>query len=139
MKSTDELQKVLENSQDLEKYLDDNFEDITNTTLPEYLAKIIQEKDLTKSEVIEKSNIQKNYAYQIFDGSKNPSRDKVLALAFSMNLDAKGTNRLLKLSNNSILYPRIKRDSIICFAINQSKSLMDANILLDEMGEKIIE
>jgi len=51
----------------------------------------------------------------------------------------KGTNRLLKLSNNSILYPRIKRDSIICFAINQSKSLMDTNILLDEMGEAIIE
>lgn len=139
MKSTDELQKVLENSQDLEKYLDDNFEDITNTTFPEYLEKILRKKDLTKSEVIEKSNIQKNYAYQIFDGSKNPSRNKVLALAFSMNLEVDETNRLLKLSNNSILYPRIKRDSIICFAIKQSKSLMDTNILLDEMGEDIIE
>lgn len=139
MKSTDELQKVLENSKDLEKYLDDNFDDITNTTLSEYLENILEEKGLTKSEVIEKSNIQKNYAYQIFDGSKNPSRDKVLALAFSMSLDANETNRLLKLSNNSILYPRIKRDSIICFAINQSKSLMDTNILLDEMGEAIIE
>ena len=68
MKTTDELQKVLENSNDLEKYLDDNFDDITNTTLSEYLEKIRKEKELTKAEVIEKSNIQKNYAYQIFNG-----------------------------------------------------------------------
>lgn len=139
MKSTDELQKVLEKTESIEKYLDNNFDDITNITFPEYLDQLLEKKDLTKSEVIEKSNIQKNYAYQIFDGSKNPSRDKVLSLAFSMELDINETNRLLKLSNNSILYPRIKRDSIICFSINKSKNLIDTNILLDEMGENIIE
>lgn len=139
MKSTDELQKVLENTNDLEQYLNDNFEDINNITFTEYLAKCLEEESLSKSDVIERSNIQKNYAYQIFDGSKNPSRNKVLALALSMKLDIPKTNRLLKLSNNSVLYPRIKRDSIIGFAINQSKSLMDVNILLDEMGEDIIE
>ena len=139
MKSTDELQKVLENADSLEKYLDNNFSDITNITLPEYLEKLLEQKGISKSAVIEKSNIQKNYAYQIFDGSKNPSRDKVLALAFSMELDVNETNRLLKLSNNSVLYPRIKRDSIICFCINQSKGLIDANILLDELNENIIE
>lgn len=139
MKTTDELQKVLENSDDLEKYLNDNFDDINNITFTEYIEKCLAEKGVSKSDVIEQSNIQKNYAYQIFDGSKNPSRDKVLALAFSMKLDIPETNRLLKLSNNSVLYPRIKRDSIICFSINQSINLMDTNILLDEMGEDIIE
>ena len=139
MKTTDELQKVLENSDDLEKYLNDNFDDINNITFTEYIEKCLVEKGVSKSDVIEQSNIQKNYAYQIFDGSKNPSRDKVLALAFSMKLDIPETNRLLKLSNNSVLYPRIKRDSIICFSINQSNNLMDTNILLDEMGEDIIE
>ncbi len=139
MKTTDELQKVLENSDDLEKYLNDNFDDINNITFTEYIDKCLNEKSLSKSNVIEQSNIQKNYAYQIFDGSKNPSRNKVLALAFAMKLDVHETNRLLKLSNNSVLYPRVKRDSIICFAITHSNSLMDTNILLDEMDEEIIE
>ena len=139
MKTTDELQKVLENSNDLEKYLNDNFDDINNITFTEYIDKCLNEKGLSKSNVIEQSNIQKNYAYQIFDGSKNPSRNKVLALAFAMKLDVHETNRLLKLSNNSVLYPRVKRDSIICFAITHSNSLMDTNILLDEMDEEIIE
>ena len=139
MKTTDELQKVLENSDDLEKYLNDNFDDINNITFTEYIDKYLNEKGLSKSNVIEQSNIQKNYAYQIFDGSKNPSRNKVLALAFAMKLDVHETNRLLKLSNNSVLYPRVKRDSIICFAITHSNSLMDTNILLDEMDEEIIE
>lgn len=139
MKTTDELQKVLENSNDLEKYLNENFDDINNITFTEYIDKCLNEKGLSKSNVIEQSNIQKNYAYQIFDGSKNPSRNKVLALAFAMKLDVHETNRLLKLSNNSVLYPRVKRDSIICFAITHSNSLMDTNILLDEMDEEIIE
>ena len=95
--------------------------------------------NLTNAQVIEKSNIQKNYAYQIFSGSKKPSRNKVLALSISMGLDTDATNRLLKLSDHSILYPRIKRDSIIHFSLEQHYNLIDTNILLHDMEEKIIE
>ena len=82
-KTTDQLLKILQNSNDINSYLTDN-----------------------------DSNIQKNYGYQIFDGSKTPSRDKVIALALAMQLTLDEANRLLHLSNNGILYPKIKRDSI---------------------------
>ena len=94
---------------------------------------------MTKSAVIDKSNIQKNYCYQIFDGSKKPSRNKVLALCIAMELPVIDTNRLLKLSDHSTLYPRIKRDSIIQFAIEQKCNLIDTNILLHDMNEDIID
>ncbi|WP_302668823.1 hypothetical protein [Eubacterium sp. AF15-50] len=56
-----------------------------------------------------------------------------------MGLDTDATNRLLKLSDHSILYPRIKRDSIIHFSLEQHYNLIDTNILLHDMEEKIIE
>lgn len=139
MKTTDELLKVLKNSHNIEQFLEDNMDDIHGTTFVEYLNSCLEHHKMSKSLAIEKSNIQKNYGYQIFDGSKNPSRNKVLALCISMGLSTDETNRLLKLSDHSILYPRIKRDSMILFALEQKCNLIDTNILLHDMDEDIIE
>ncbi len=139
MKTTDELLKVLRSSHDINQFLEQSIDDLKETNFMEHLNLCLKRSELSKAEVIEKSNIQKNYGYQIFDGSKTPSRNKVLALCFSMALSIDETNRLLKLSNHSILYPRIKRDSIIGFALEQKCNLIDANILLHEMNEDIIE
>ena len=139
MKSTDELLKILQNTQDINDYIKDNFEDINNITFTEYLEQLMKSNNLTRAKVIDGSNIQKSYGYQIFDGSKKPSRNKVLALCFSMGLSVDESNRLLKLSDNAILYPRIKRDSTIIFALEKKQNLINANILLNEMNEDIIE
>ena len=105
-KTTDQLLKILQNSNDINSYLTNN-----------------------------DSNIQKNYGYQIFDGSKTPSRDKVIALALAMQLNLDEANRLLHLSNNGILYPKIKRDSIIIFGLENNQKIIDLNITLDDLGE----
>lgn len=139
MKTTDELLKVLKNSKNIEHFIQENFDDVNDATFPQYLNKYLTDCGMTKSAVIDKSNIQKNYCYQIFDGSKKPSRNKVLALCIAMELSVIDTNRLLKLSDHSTLYPRIKRDSIIQFAIEQKCNLIDTNILLHDMNEDIID
>ena len=139
MKTTDELLKALKNYKSPSDYLDDYYEDINNLTFGEYLNECMKSCNMTRSEVIDNANIQKNYGYQIFNGTKKPSRDKVLAICFSLRLSLDETNRLLKLSDHSILYPRIKRDSIIIFAIEKNQSLMDTNLLLDALGEMCIE
>lgn len=109
-KTTDQLLKILQNSNDINSYLTDN-----------------------------DSNIQKNYGYQIFDGSKTPSRDKVIAIALAMQLTLDEANRLLHLSNNGILYPKIKRDSIIIFGLENNQKIIDLNITLDDFGEAPLE
>lgn len=82
-KTTDQLLKILQNSNDINSYLTDNDSNISNISFHEYLTQLLDEKGLTKAQVITDSNIQKNYGYQIFDGSKTPSRDKVIALALA--------------------------------------------------------
>ena len=125
-KTTDQLLKILQNSND---------SNISNISFHEYLTQLLDEKGLTKAQVITDSNIQKNYGYQIFDGSKTPSRDKVIALALAMQLTLDEANRLLHLSNNGILYPKIKRDSIIIFGLENNQKIIDLNITLDDLGE----
>lgn len=139
MKSTDELLKILKHAKSAEQFIENNFNDINDITFQEYLLKCMETHSMTRSQVIDGANIQKNYGYQIFDGSKRPSRDKVLALCFSMSLSLEESNRLLKLSDHSILYPRILRDSIIIFALEKKINLIQANILLEEMDECCIE
>ena len=95
MKTTDELIKVLENSDNLETYLENNKDNFSNISFTEYLNALMKKYNLSKSQIINNSNIQKNYAYQIFDGSKKPSRDKVLCLCFAIGLHMKEANTLL--------------------------------------------
>ena len=64
----------------------------------------------------------------------NPSRNKLLQIAFAMNLDLDSTQKLLKIANVGILYPRIKRDSIIIFALNKKLDFFECEDLL-EKGE----
>ena len=55
----------------------------------EYLNELLKEKNLKKNEVIKKTNLNETHAYQMFQGSRGASRDKVLQIAIAMNLNYK--------------------------------------------------
>lgn len=55
------------------------------------------------------SQLDRAYVYQIFSGEKTPSRDKLIAIAFGMNLSDEETQKMLKLSGNRELYARDQR------------------------------
>lgn len=97
-------------------------------------------KKLKKSEVINKSNIEKYYAYQIFNGNKeNPSRDKMIMLAFGMGLTVEETRKLLKIAKVSDLYVRSPRDSIFIFCLNKGLGIIEVNEYLSDYNLKLLE
>ena len=76
-KTTEELLEILKNKKSIRDYFKEEIDELVFSSLAEYLELLLNDKKLKKSEVIKKSNIDKNYAYQIFNGNKdNPSRDK---------------------------------------------------------------
>lgn len=133
-KSTSELLKIIEKSNSIKEFVDDG--DIGPVTLPEYLNRLLIEKDLEKSDVIEKSGLQRVFGYKIFNGEKNPTKYKLLCLAFAFSLNLEETQRLLSIGRCANLYPRIRRDSIIIFAINKKISLIECNRMLYDLGEE---
>ena len=135
-KQTDELLKELDNTSDINQYLSTNRDELIEQNVAKYLNELLEERDnLTKSKIAKSTSLSESYVYEIFRGVKcNPSRNKLLQIAFAMNLDLDSTQKLLKIANVGILYPRIKRDSIIIFALNKKLDFFECEDLL-EKGE----
>ncbi len=104
----------------------------------DYINTKIMETGRSVSSVIQDALIQRTYGYQILNGSKNPGRDKVLALSLSLNLSLDDTQRALTLAGESILYSKNKRDSILIFSVQKKLSVQQTNELLFEMNEPIL-
>ena len=79
-----------------------------------------------------KSGIDRNYIYQIMDGSKRPGRDKIIAIAIASGMNLLECQRALEIAQEGILYAKSRRDSIVIYAINNKMGLLELNSLLDE-------
>lgn len=136
-KTTDELMNEIK-SNNPEKYFQMNSGEFSDTTLCGYIDNIIKTKGLKKSKAVARSGLNRIYAYQILSGKRMPSRDKLMALGFGLQLDLDEINRLLIQAGYSPLYARSKRDSIIIHAIVNSKSIFVVNEMLFDNGFEIL-
>ena len=137
-KSTDELFTELKTEKNLEGWRSRNQKEFVEP-LNEYLQKLLTEKNLTRAEVIERSGLNREYAYHIFSGKKiNPSRPKILALALAMSLNLEEIQYLLRYAQQGILYPRNSWDAVIISAVEQKLSVIQTNKLLHDLGETLL-
>ena len=139
-KLTDELMEALkceENS--VEKYLEVNKCELIKIDIKTMWADLIKKSGLTKTEIIDKSNCGYNYFYCIINGKKTPSRDKIIELIVAMGLSVDDCQTALKFNGRAPLYPRVKRDSIIIFGIENKQNIYQISEALKKNGEKILK
>lgn len=129
--TTTTLNNNLKHSISIKEFLNNNKKHMFSQTLSEHLMSLLKQKNLRRSDVVRDSLLNKAYVYQIFSGERTPSRDKLLAIAFGLKLTEIETQRLLKLAGYSELYPRIERDAIILYSIQNKQSIDYTNDLLD--------
>ncbi len=136
-KSTSQLLNSLTNSDDIIGFLEMNDKEILRETLPQCLSRLLAEKNLSVAHVAEKSG-RGDYAYKIFNGNKNPTRDVLISIAVGMGLTLPETQLVLRLAKFAYLDPRNKRDSIFIFAINKRLDINQINSVLIDTNEKEI-
>lgn len=129
-KTTDELNHEIKAATDIEDYLERNRENMLSGNLAEYLNALLTNKKISRADVVRNSLLDRAYVYQIFSGEKIPSRNKLLALAFGLQLSDTETQKMLKLSGNRELYARDERDALILFSLQRKKSIFETNELL---------
>ena len=139
MKSTDDLVNEITKSENILDFLAENHVEMNTGGLPQYLEEWIQKKNISKADVVRRSNLNRAYVYQIFLGRKYPSRDKVIALAFGLRLSAEETQKLLKQAGYRELYPRDPRDAMLLYAFCQEMSIINANQMLYESNIDVLE
>jgi len=134
-KRTENLMQSLSKTNDIQSYVKENIEAFININIAEALNKYAKEKGLSKPNIIKRSEINDIYGYQIFAGTRKPSRDTLLCLCFGLTLNVDETQSLLKASGLAPLYPKIKRDSIILFGIHNNSSICEVNEQLYNLEE----
>ncbi len=93
-----------------------NFEGVMRETpFSEYLAGLCEEKHLVPGHIIRTAQIDRTYGHQLFNGTRKPSRDKVIQLAFGFGMTVDEAQRLLQAAGKSPLYPKIMRDAAFIF------------------------
>ena len=134
---TEQLLEELLSSPSPDAFIDEH--DPSKRSLAEYLQELLEAKGLQRSRVVRMANMNETYGYQIFTGGRaNPSRDKILQIAFAMALSLRETNRALEAAGASGLYCKNRRDAIIIFCLDRGCSLQKVNEELYRFGEETI-
>ncbi len=139
MKDTGELLAEIKKSTEIKHFLAENDEDIKNLTLSEYLNILIEKKQVPKGEIIKKAELNYTYGYQMINGTRKPTKDKLLQLCFGLNATVEEANRILLIANAGGLYSKNRRDCIIIFALDKGLTLTQTNELLFELNEAVFE
>ena len=131
--STDELLALLFKERNLEHFLQRNESAYLTASFSDYLNQWCRQHLDVPEQVIRRANLEKSYGHQLFSGKRNPSRDTVIKLAFAMRADVAQTQEMLKIARKSVLYPRIKRDTVIIYCLHNHISLVDTELILEDL------
>lgn len=105
-------------------------------TLSHQLRSLMDGKGVTAMDWISAAGISKSYGYQILRGERIPGRDLLLRTALLLELSLEESQRLLAIGSCGALYPRIRRDAAVIFALNQHMTLLEAEELLASLPER---
>lgn len=136
---TQELLNIIKSTNNLDTYLADNENIFISKPVNVLLEEYITQKRISKTEVIQKSGLDRTYVYQIFQGIRTPSRDKILTILYATQANFEDIQKILKSAQIAPLYPFDKRDSVIIFALNNGYSLTDLNEILYDLGFELLE
>lgn len=109
---------------------------LTAPSCAQALRNLLDRADISASDWITAADISRSYGYQILRGERIPGRDILLRTALAVRLSVEETQRLLTLGGCAVLYPRIRRDAAVIFALNQSLSLLETESLLSSLPER---
>lgn len=103
--------------------------------LKDVLYDMMRQRGLYPKDMIRRCGIERSYFYHILNGNKRPSRNMILRIGFCIQASLAEMERLLRLADAARLYPKLRRDALLIFAIQQKYTMEQANELLAREGE----
>ena len=100
------------------------------------LYDMMQKRGLSPKDMIQATGMERSYFYHILNGQKSPGRNIVLRIGFGLQAGLNDMNHLLLLAGLSTLYPKVRRDALLIFAVQKKYTMDQANDLLAEAGEE---
>jgi len=133
--STREVLEALRAAESIEDFSKEYYSCFVDISFEDYLSSLLEKYGISKYAAVKASGLSDSYAFQIFQGYKNPSRDKLLSLAIGMQISLDECQRLLKLAGVNELYAKNRRDAILIFGLEKNLSVPQLNEILFDMEE----
>ena len=132
MKSTEELiQQIKEQKINALSFLEQREYSCPSVSI--YLNDLLAEHRVETKDAIRRLGLERTYGYQLFNGTRKPTRTLLIRLAILLGLGLEETNRLLKIGRKEILYPRIREDAAAIFAIEKRLPLSQFDELMERL------
>lgn len=96
-----------------------------------YMSGLLAERGMATVDAIRALGLDRTYGYQLFNGTRQPTRSILIRLAALLELDLAGTDRLLQIGGRPPLYPRVREDAAVIFAIEKRLPLEQLDALLE--------
>lgn len=136
--NTNTLLKQLFRTNNLDLFFRNYEDEMQRPDFCRMLKELCLERQLSPAQVIDRSQIERTYGHQLFNGTRRPSRDKVLQLAIGAGLGVPETQKLLRAAGKSALYPKLKRDAVILFGLQKGYSILAVQDTLSAYGLTIL-
>ena len=133
MQSTEELEHQIRSSTTPALLETETF---LSPTLTSYLNTLLCSRSLTVQDVILGCNLDRSYGYQLFNGTRRPTRNFLLRLALLLQLSESEAQRLLKIAGRLPLYVRNRRDAAVLYGLTHSLTWEETEELLGSLGEE---
>ena len=102
----------------------------------DYLGELLRRYGVSVKDIIRRCNLERSYGYQLFNGTRRPTRDVLMVLSLELGLSGEETRRLFELTGRAPLYARRRRDAAVLYGLSHSLSPADVHELLLELGEE---
>ena len=112
------------------------YEQADKITFSEYLYGLMEQRGLSAVDMIERTSINRSYFYAVLAGQKIPLKNMILRISLTLRCTLTETNRLLRLAGLSALYPRVRRDAVLIYAVENKATMQEANLLLEQAEEE---
>lgn len=132
MKQTEELEHEIRAGNSARILSSEQF---STPKLAEYLLTLLQTHDCSVQMIIQTCNLDRSYGYQLFNGTRRPTREFLLQLALTSGLEEQETQRLLKIAGRAPLYARNRWDAAVLYGLTHKLAVEETNELLLGLGE----
>lgn len=78
---------------------------------------ILADKEIRRSDLIRKLNYDRNYGYQLLNGTRLPTKRQIIEMALCIGITTEELQRLLRICGREGLYVRNLEDAKVMFAL----------------------
>lgn len=82
-----------------------------------YIDTLIKERNVKRSELIKGLNLDRNYGYQILNGTRVPTKELIIKIGLYLSLSIEDIQRLLKICGRECLYVRNMTDAKVLYSV----------------------